>query len=95
MTKYEIAEKIRGLLDYDFDDFIDATLELADEVEAEDEDKRVCPLKFLKKDTLSEKFECVEENCAWWCKWAKCCAMVAIPAKISDRAHDIMQKMEE
>lgn len=33
MTKYEIAEKIRGLLDYDFDDFIDATLELADEVE--------------------------------------------------------------
>lgn len=33
MTKYEIAQKIRGLLDYDFDDFIDATLELADEVE--------------------------------------------------------------
>ena len=33
MTKYEIAQKIRALLDYDFDDFIDATLELADEVE--------------------------------------------------------------
>lgn len=38
MTKYEIAQKIRGLLDYDFDDFIDATLELADEVEDDDED---------------------------------------------------------
>lgn len=59
------------------------------------EDKRVCPLKFLKKDTLSEKFECVEENCAWWCEWAKCCAMIAIPAEISDRAHDIMKMMED
>lgn len=59
------------------------------------EDKRVCPLKFLKKVTLSENFECVKENCAWWCKWAKCCAMVTIPAEISNRAHDIMQKMEE
>lgn len=38
MTKYEIAEKIRGLLDYDFDDFIDATLELADEDEDEDDE---------------------------------------------------------
>ena len=37
MTKYEIAERIRGLLDFDFDDFIDATLELAQEVEDEDE----------------------------------------------------------
>ena len=27
-------------------------------------------------------------------EWAKCCAMVAIPAEISDRVHDIMQKME-
>lgn len=59
------------------------------------EDKRVCPLKFLKKDTLSEKFEFVEKNCAWWCEWAKYCAMVAIHAEISNRAHDIMQKMEE
>lgn len=38
MTKYEIAERIRGLLDLDFDDFIDATLDLAQEVEDEDED---------------------------------------------------------
>ena len=33
MTKYEIAQKIRALLDLDFEDFIDATLALADEVE--------------------------------------------------------------
>lgn len=39
MTKYEIAQKIRALLDLDFEDFIDATLELADAVEAEDEEE--------------------------------------------------------
>lgn len=37
MTKYEIAERIRALLDMDFDDFIEAALELADEIEAEGE----------------------------------------------------------
>ena len=37
MTKYEIAERIRALLDEDFDSFIDATLELADEVENDEE----------------------------------------------------------
>lgn len=37
MTKYEIAERIRGLLDFDFDDFLDATLDLAQEVELEAE----------------------------------------------------------
>lgn len=39
MTKYEIAQKIRALLDLDFEDFIDATLDLADTVEAEDEEE--------------------------------------------------------
>lgn len=38
MTKYEIAEKIRGLLDYDAEDLVDAAFELADMVESEDED---------------------------------------------------------
>lgn len=38
MTKYEIAERIRGLLDLDFGDLIDATLELAQAVEEEDEE---------------------------------------------------------
>jgi hypothetical protein len=33
MTKYEIANRIRGLLDFDFDDVIDATLDLAEEIE--------------------------------------------------------------
>lgn len=37
MTKYEIAERIRTLLDCDFDDFIDAALELADKVENDEE----------------------------------------------------------
>ena len=37
MTKYEIAERIRALLDMDFGDFIEAALELADEIEREAE----------------------------------------------------------
>lgn len=37
MTKYEIAQKIRALLDNDFDEFIDAVLELADMVEDDDD----------------------------------------------------------
>ena len=37
MTKYEIAERIRGLLDYDFDQLIDAAQELANEVECDEE----------------------------------------------------------
>ena len=37
MTKYEIAERIRALLDEDFDSFIDAALELADAVENDEE----------------------------------------------------------
>lgn len=37
MTKYEIAQKIRALLDLDFEDFIDATLALAEEVENNEE----------------------------------------------------------
>lgn len=35
MTKYEIAERIRGLLDLDFGDLIDATLDLAQAIEDE------------------------------------------------------------
>lgn len=54
----------------------------------------ICPLKFLKKSTLMEGFECEEDECAWWCEWVKCCTMVAIPAEISDRAHDIIQMRE-
>lgn len=49
-----------------------------------------CPLKFLKKETMSEDFECEQDKCAWWCSWAKCCAIAAIPVEISDRAHDVI-----
>lgn len=39
MTKYEIAERIRALLDLDIDDLIDATLDLVQEIELEAEDE--------------------------------------------------------
>lgn len=51
------------------------------------ENKKRCPLKFA----MPGDRYCEEQECAWWCQWADCCAMVAIPAEISDRAHDIMQ----
>ena len=50
-----------------------------------------CPLRMM---ISRYQYDCEESNRAWWCAWAKCCAMVAIPAEISDRAHEIMQKME-
>lgn len=37
MTKYEIAQKIRELLDMDLGDMIEAALELAQTLEDEDE----------------------------------------------------------
>lgn len=45
---------------------------------------KMCPLKFLKKDVFSEKFNCEQEKCAWWCAWANSCSMAVIPSKISD-----------
>ena len=39
MTKYEIAERIRSLLDYDLDQLIDVVQELAQEIEIEAEDE--------------------------------------------------------
>ena len=59
------------------------------------EPKKMCPMKFLKKQIMFEGFECEKEKCAWWCEWTKSCAMVAIPAEISDRAHDIMTTIGE
>ena len=50
----------------------------------------ICPLWRL---AGRAPYECDQDKCAWWCDWAKCCAMVAIPAEISDRAHDIMQSV--
>lgn len=59
--------------------------------------KKVCPLKFkasIRRDCPLD-WQCEENDCAWWCEWAECCAMVAIPAEISDRAHDIVQTMRD
>lgn len=50
-----------------------------------------CPLRMM---IGRYPYDCEESNCAWWCSWSKCCAMVAIPAEISDRAHDIMQSIK-
>lgn len=58
------------------------------------ENKKVCPLKFLKTASPMELFSCIEEECAWWCEWAKSCAMATIPAEISDRAHDIITTIQ-
>lgn len=49
---------------------------------------KYCPLRH------DGNSRCLEEECAWWCEWAKCCAMVAIPAELSDRMHDLMKTME-
>lgn len=38
MTKYEIAQKIRALLDMDLGDMIEAAYELARQLEIEDEE---------------------------------------------------------
>lgn len=48
----------------------------------------ICPLKFLKKSTLMERFKCEKDKCAWWCEWAKCCAIFA---GVNGRAHEIME----
>ena len=55
---------------------------------------KICPLKFLKKESIMEAFECEEERCAWWCEWSKSCAMTTIPAEISDRVHDIISTIQ-
>lgn len=52
-----------------------------------------CPLKKITADRYY--VNCDQHKCAWWCAWANCCAMVAISAEISDRAHDMMHSMEE
>lgn len=46
-------------------------------------DEAMCP--------LTQFNPCLKNKCAWWCEWTKSCAMVAIPAEISDRASDIMK----
>ena len=48
------------------------------------ESSKICPLKFLKKDTLSEDFKCVEGGCAWWCSSSKNCAVTSIALNIGD-----------
>lgn len=55
---------------------------------------RICMVKDSIKDgalcPLNKFYSCRKEKCAWWCEWTSSCAMVTIPAEISDRANDIM-----
>ncbi len=49
------------------------------------DDVKLCPFKFC-----SAGYEaCVKSKCAWWCEWAKCCAMVGVAAELSDRLDEI------
>ena len=45
MDKYEIAQKILGLLDCDYDEIVDAIYKLADEVEKEFDNVSIISLK--------------------------------------------------
>lgn len=53
--------------------------------------KKLCPFLSM---TPQHASDCVEEECAWWCEWTDCCALVAIPAEISDRLSEIRQAGE-
>jgi hypothetical protein len=55
------------------------------------ENKKVCPLKFCGQNNFAQTPWCEKEDCAFWCGWASCCALVAIPSEISDRMHDLEQ----
>lgn len=48
--------------------------------------KKICP--------LTQNF-CKEFKCGWWCSWSECCAMIAIPAEISDRISDLQQTINQ
>ena len=47
-------------------------------------DKKLCPFKFC-INRYGVNVHCDEAKCAWWCDWANCCAMVAVPAEISEQ----------
>lgn len=51
----------------------------------------LCPL--MMSNARFDDCDCVHRECAWWCSWSKCCAMVAISAELSDRLYDITQSI--
>ena len=48
-------------------------------------DKKNCPFKLALKTRYGTPAYCDEAKCAWWCDWANCCAMVAVPAEMCER----------
>lgn len=56
---------------------------------------KLCPLLTITPQHVGKQtYFCMREECAWWCEWTDCCALVAIPAEISDRLSEIRQAGE-
>lgn len=61
-----------------------------------DKPKKWCPLlSITPTHQAKQTCDCVESQCAWWCDWDKCCALVAIPSEISDRSNDLIRTIEK
>lgn len=54
--------------------------------------KKICPMSIGGPNIHSR--DCMGSKCAWWCSWANCCAMVAIPAELSDRLSELVNKQQ-
>ena len=55
--------------------------------------KKVCPMKFSMHGLYSEKCECNQEMCAWWCEWTESCAMVSVAVSVEDRLDEIRKEL--
>lgn len=51
----------------------------------------ICPLRRLGGRL---PYECDRDKCAWWCDWSQSCAIVTLPAEISDRMSELVNSME-
>lgn len=56
--------------------------------------KKICPMKLSGQNVFAQTPWCEEENCAWWCDFDCCCALVSVSAEISDWAHDLQVTLE-
>ena len=43
-----------------------------------------CPMTM---NGRSFAYECEKDNCAWWCAWANCCAMLIISREMYNAKH--------
>lgn len=47
--------------------------------------QKFCPMKAGGPNSYTQNAMCEKEQCAWWCAWCECCAMVAIPSMLERR----------